>query len=424
MFIHLDLDCFFVSAHRTIDESLEGIPVAVGGRSNVDIFSSKKDITKISTNRAAFSSKILSNQANKSFKEYFIDENGRIRGIVTTSSYEARAYGVKTAMSVNEALSLCPHLKMVAPNYSLYDELSIKLRQLLEKEIPLIEQFSIDEFFGDLHGYIEEDEVFQFATSLKAKIQKELNLPVSIGISHTKYLSKLMTNFAKPDGIKYIKQEDIEEFTKDVPIENFTGIGKAFCERLRGYNIRTLGDIRKNKKLFFEWGKGAIDTYNRVCGIRDNKLTIERARKSLGIGRTFDVVKDRFELKRRVMILSRYLSFIVKKDCVNPLSYSINIKYEYNIKSKSQINVNRVFNEIDFKEAMVKLFLEADINRTHGVVQLYITVFNFAKANDFTYNLFEYENDMKKNDLTNKLQDLRTKYGVDIVKSAFEIKDD
>ncbi len=93
-------------------------------------------------------------------------------------------------MSVNEALKLCPNLKMIPPKYSLYDELSSKLKELLELEIPLIEQFSIDEFFGDLTGYIKEDEAEDFARKLKDKIFKELNLPCSIGLANTKYLSK------------------------------------------------------------------------------------------------------------------------------------------------------------------------------------------------------------------------------------------
>ena len=192
MFLHLDLDCFFVSAHRTLDDSLLDIPVAVGGRSNVNIFSSKKEQREISTASGAFVSTILTNEGKKTFKEYFVDENGKIRGIITTSSYEARKYGVKTAMSVNEALVLCPHLKMLPPNYPLYHDLSIKLRDLLAKEVPLLEQFSIDEFFADVTGYIDESEIEEFALYLKKKIFDELKLPISIGIANTKYLSKLI----------------------------------------------------------------------------------------------------------------------------------------------------------------------------------------------------------------------------------------
>ncbi|WP_423273818.1 Y-family DNA polymerase [Arcobacter sp. YIC-464] len=424
MFLHLDLDCFFVSAHRTIDSSLEDIPVAVGGRSNLNIFSSKKEVRKISSNSGAFVSTILTNEGQKSFKDYFVDENGRIRGIITTASYEARAYGVKTAMSVNEALKLCPHLKMLPPNYPLYHELSQKLKELLIKEIPLVEQFSIDEFFGDVTGYIGEDEIVEFAYNLKKKIYQELKLPISIGVANTKFLSKLITEYAKPDGVKYVGANYIANFTRNIPIEEFPGIGKGFQKRLKGYGIKTLGDIRKKRELFYSWKKPGIDLYNRVCGIRDTKLTLEREKKSIGIGRSFDPIFERDELKRRVMILSRYLCFLVKKANVNPLTYAIKIKYEYKIKSKNYINVNRIFNETDFKEAMIHLFEQNDIHPKHGVVQLNITVSNFAKVNEYTYNLFEYEEDLKKRELTNQMQKLRVKFGVDIIKSASEIKDD
>ncbi|WP_164469674.1 Y-family DNA polymerase [Aliarcobacter cryaerophilus] len=421
MFIHIDLDCYFVSAHRTLDKSLHNIPVAVGGKSNVDIFSHTRVKRTMATNRASFSSKILDSEDENSSNDYFVDENNKIRGIITSASYEARAFGVKTAMSVNEALKLCPNLKMIPPKYSLYDELSSKLKELLELEIPLIEQFSIDEFFGDLTGYIKEDEAEDFARKLKDKIFKELNLPCSIGLANTKYLSKLMTNEAKPNNIKLLKKENIEEFTTNILIENFTGIGKSLCEKLSGYNIKTLGDIRKNKNLFYSFGKVGIDTYNRVCGIKDSKLNITKEKKSIGIGRSFDVVFNREELKRRVMILSRYLSFIVKKDGHNPLSFQIHIKYESNIKTKAQENSNKIFNEFDFKNSIINLFMQADKHRNHGVVQLYITVFNFAKKGEHTYNLFEYEDDLKKDKLGKNIQNLREKFGIDILKSACEL---
>ncbi|RXJ94619.1 DNA polymerase IV [Malaciobacter molluscorum] len=420
MFLHMDLDCFFVSAHRTLDKSLENIPVAVGGRSNLSIFDNKKHTQAISNSSGAFVSSILTKE-DRNFKEYFKDENGRIRGIITTASYEARAFGVKTAMSVNEALKLCPKLLMVPPNYPLYHQLSQDLKKLLSYEIPMIEQFSIDEFFGDVTGYIDENEVFDFANELKQKIKKELDLPISIGIAHSKYLSKLITEFAKPDGIKHIKKEHIPNFIKDVPIEEFPGIGKNYTNKLHGYGIKTLGDIKSKKELFYSWKKPGIQLYNRVCGINDRKLNTIRDKKSIGIGRTFDVIYNREELQRRVIILCRYLCFLVKKAKINPLSYAIKIKYESNIKSKNYVNVNTLFNENDFKKKMKELFIKSDKHITHGVVQLNITVYNFADNSKYTYNLFEYENDLKKQELTNRVQDLRNKFGIDIIKSASEL---
>lgn len=422
MFLHIDIDSFFVSAHRTIDKSLLHIPAAVGGRSNLNIFSSQNEIRKISDNNGAFVSTILTNEGSKTFKEYFVDENGKIRGIITTASYEARAFGVKTAMSVNEALMLCPKLKMIPPNYPLYHELSNNLKNLLIKEIPLVEQYSIDEFFGDVSGYINEDEIVDFAYYLKKKILKQLDLPVSIGIANTKYLSKLITEYAKPDGVKYVNLNNIPSFIKDIPIEKFPGIGKGFSSKLRGYGINTLGDIRSKQKLFYSWKKPGIELYNRVCGIRDNKLTTFREKKSIGIGRTFDALYDREELKRRVTILCRYLCFLVRKSNVNPLSYHIKIKYESRIKSKNHLNVNTIFNELDFKKQMVELFLKSDNHKSHGVIQLMITVSNFAKVNDFTYNLFEYEDNLKKRALSNQLQKVRLKYGIDSIKTLSELK--
>ncbi|RXJ67628.1 DNA polymerase IV [Halarcobacter ebronensis] len=423
MFLHLDLDCFFVSAHRTIDESLKNIPVAVGGRSNLNIFSTQKEVRRVSENSGAFVSTILTNEGQKSFQDYFVDENGKIRGIITTSSYEARGFGVKTAMSVNEALRLCPNLKMIPPNYPLYHELSQKLFKILEYEIPLVEQFSIDEFFGDVRGYLKEDEVVDFAYYLKKKIYEELKLPISIGIASSKYLAKLITEYAKPDGIKYIKDEHMDSFIKNIPIGEFPGIGKGYQERLKGYGIKTLGDIKAKKNLFYSWKKPGIELYNRVCGINDTKLQQHRDKKSIGIGRSFDAIYDRQELIRRVIILSRYLCFIVKKSNVNPLTYAIYIKYESKIKSKDHINVNRIFNESDFKTKMRELFLKNDTHKSHGVIQLNLTVSNFSDEKSFTYNIFEYEEDIKKRELSNKIQQLRSKYGIDIIKTASELKE-
>lgn len=378
MFIHIDIDSFFVSAHRISNENLRGIPVAVGGRSNLNIFSDKKEIRKISENSGAFVSTILTNEGEKSFKDYFVDEDGRIRGIITTCSYEARGFGVKTAMSVNEALKLCPKLKMIPPNYPLYHELSNKMLVLLKEEIPLVEQFSIDEFFGDLRGYIKKEDVVDFASMLKKRIKDEIKLPVSIGIAHSKYLSKLITEFAKPDGIKYVSAEHMKSFIKDIPIEEFPGIGKGFEKRLRGYGIRTLGDIESRKNLFYSWKKPGIELYNRIVGINDTNIIEHRDKKSIGIGRTFDVIYERDELKRRVLILARYLSFLVKKADVNPQTYHIKIKYDTRIKAKDFITLNRIFNENDFKKKMLELFVKNDIHKFHGVIQLNLMVSNFA----------------------------------------------
>lgn len=421
MILHLDLDCFFVSAERTVDKKLLNIPVAVGGRSNLSIFDKSKQKRYISSNEGAFVSSILSSNSDKTPDEYFKDKDGRIRGIITTCSYEARKHGVKTAMSANEALRICPSLKMVPPNYPLYHELSTKLAKYLHSKAPYVEQFSIDEFFIDVTGWIEDEDIISYAKELQTEIEEKLDLPISIGISSAKWIAKLATEDAKPLGIYCVYKDKIDEYINNKPIEDFPGIGKGYSKKLRSYGIRTLGEIKSKRELLYSWKKPGIQLYNRVCGIDNEKLVAKGSKKSIGLGRTFDVIKSRDEIKRRLVILCRYLSFMVFKQKVIPQTYSLNIRYEFNIKSKSFYNTNRVFNENYFKQKVYELFLENDIHPTHGIIQLNITVSNFIENKKNTFDIFEYENDLKTKKLSDNVQKLRTKYGIDIIKSANEL---
>lgn len=420
MILHLDIDCFFVSAHRTLDKSLMGIPTAVGGRSNLNLFSKTKHKRIYSDNNGAFVSSIVSEQDPNSQK-YFMDENGRIRGIITTCSYEARTYGVKTAMSVNEALRLCPHLTMIAPNYPLYHEISYKLLQFLEYETPQVEQFSIDEYFADVTGWIENNDIESFAKKLKDKIEQTFDIPISIGVAKSKYLSKLATEYAKPHGVKVVYEDEVNDFIKDIPIEKFPGIGQGYQQRLKAHGIKTLGQIREKKHIFYGWKKSGIQLYNRVCGIKDFVLEKKAPSKSIGIGRSFDPIDDRTEIKRRVIILARYLAFLVFKKKVNPQTFFIKIKYEFNSKSTSNFSTNRLFSETFFKDEILKMFDANDTHPTHSIIQLNITVSNFMEQKMDSFNLLEYEEDLKKKELNNKLNGLREKFGVDIIKNASEL---
>jgi len=421
MILHIDIDCFFVSAHRINNPSYSNIPLAVGGRSNLSIFERKKQKRQMTKIEGAFTSSILSSNGNKTFEEYFKDDDGRVRGIITTSSYEARAYGVKTAMSASEALRWCPSLKILPPNYPYYHELSHKLKLLLQKEIPSIEQFSIDEFFGDVTGWIKDEDVASFAKMIKEKILNEIGLPVSIGVAKTKWIAKLGTNDAKPYGVRVIYPNEVDTFIKDLPISAFPGIGKGYQDRLLPRGIKTLGDIKERKELFMRWGKPGMQIYNRVCGLDNEKISVSQGQKSIGLGRTFDPIQCRDEIKRRLTILCRHLSFLSLKGKHNPMTYSLNIRYQYGVKEKDYINANRLFNEQFFKESIIKLFDKIDNHKSHYIMQINITLGNFEESKTMTMNLLDYEEDMKQAKLTDSLQKLRDKFGIDIIKSAGEL---
>jgi len=422
MKLHIDIDCFFVSAHRITHPEYEHIPLAVGGRSNLSIFDVKKSKRVMSKVDGAFTSSILSGNDDKSFEDYYVDSDKRIRGIITTSSYEARKFGVKTAMSVSEALGWCPQLKVLPPNYPLYHDLSHRFKLLLAKEIPSIEQFSIDEFFGDISGWIKDEDAYDFALKLKQKIKDELGLPVSIGVSPSKWIAKLATEFAKPFGVKYIKTEDVASFIKKIPISKFPGIGKGYQERLAKYNIQRLGEIETKKELFYSWGKTGIQLYHRVTGTDNEKIAIAQSRKSIGLGRSFDPEVNRNEIKRRVTILCRHVSFLALKGKHKPMTFGINIRYQYGEKAKDFVNTNRGFSELYLKQEMIKLFDKIDIHRSHAIIQINLTLSNFSENKPTTMNLLSYEEDKKQSILTNSMQKLRDKFGIDIIKSAGELK--
>lgn len=424
MKLHIDIDCFFVSAHRITNPEYENIALAVGGRSNLSIFDTKKSVRTMSKIEGAFTSSILSSNDNKTFEEYYIDDDKRVRGIITTSSYQAREFGVKTAMSVAEALRWCPHLKVLPPNYPLYHELSHKFKLLLEKEIPSIEQFSIDEFFGDVTGWIKDEDVYEFAVKLKQKIKNDLGLPVSIGVSQSKWIAKLATEFAKPFGVRYIPTKEVPNFISDIPISKFPGIGKGYQERLAKYNINTLGEIESKKELFYSWGKPGIQLYHRVCGTDNEKIALAQSRKSIGLGRSFDPEADRTEIKRRITILCRHIAFLALKGKHKPMTFAINIRYQYGEKAKDFVNTNRSFSELFLKQEMIKLFDKIDIHRSHAIIQLNLTLSNFSENKPTTMNLLSFEEDNKQVNLTHSMQKLRDKFGIDIIKSAGELKND
>jgi DNA polymerase-4 len=427
MILHLDLDCFFAAAHRIDNDNLKNIPIAVGGRSNLSIFDTSTQKRELSKIDGAFTSSILSvSDTNKTFEEYFVDTdnygNKKIRGIITTSSYEARAYGVKTAMSVDEALRWCPMLKVLPPNYPLYHKLSHKLKILLEKVIPTVEQFSIDEFFADVQGWVKDEDIYEFANNLKQQILDELGLPISIGIAKTKWIAKLATNDAKPYGVKLVLPNEVDQYIYAKPIKEFCGIGKNYQEKLESRGIKTLGQVKYKKEIFYAWGKFGIQLYNRILGLDNERLSLHKENsKSIGLGRTFDPITNRYEIKRRLTILCRHLSFLAYKGNHNPMTFSLNIKYHYSNIVKGHINTQRDFTELLFKNEIIKLFNELDIHLSHSIVQINITLSNFVENKPTTKNMFTIEEDIKQSKITNTMQSLRDKFGIDIIKSGGEL---
>ncbi len=423
MKIHIDIDCFFVSATRIINPSLEHKPVAIGGRSDTKIFNkdAKKQTVNFENSGSFVPTFYKAYEESDDDLDAFKDETGKVRGILTTSSYEARAYGVKTAMSIKEALGLCPELIIKAPNMSLYQKLSHELHEFLSSKIPLVEQASIDEFYGDLSGWVAEEEIEQFIDNLRHEIKRAIKLPVSIGAAPTRYIAKLATSAAKPFGCKTIYPYEMDTFIQNIPVGEFAGIGKSMKQKLNSAQIHTLGDIKNRRGTLESWGPYAKELYKRVCGLRDSPIQTTQKRKSIGISRTFDPIFDRNELKRRVHILARHLSFALLKLDVIPTVFHLSLSYERNQKSHKNISLAEIFTEKKFDSLCIQLFNAADTQKRLQVIRLSINCSSFTRDSRKELSLIGFNEGGKMHNLTKSVQILRQRYGIDTLKFASEM---
>ena len=428
MKIHLDIDSFFVSAERTRYSFLKNKNVVVVKSSDNKIFSNEKKKAMISNGEGAFNSILEFNNSYNTndilnqWKKEFIDENGNIHGIVIARSYECKSYGIKTGTSLKDALFLCPNLYVIPSDHLFYTELSEKLKSFLELKIPLIEFFSIDEVFGELTNWIKDNDVINFITELRDEILEKFDLPVTIAASESKWIAKLLTDKVKPFGVCVLPQDKVESFTKDIPIEDFAGIGKAIYNKLNSLKIKTLGELRSKPYLLYSYGKMGRDLYNRICGTDNEKINTNNNRKGIGISRNFKAISSRNEIYRRTSILARYLSHTIVKLNLNPTTFYFKIRYEYGVKNSQSITENRLFNErflIDLSNTMIK---KLDNHPGYKIHYIAISASNFSDShNQKTLSLLDFENDSKFVALNNQLLKIRDKYGIDAIKYGNEI---
>ncbi|WP_141061283.1 DNA polymerase Y family protein [Aliarcobacter cryaerophilus] len=427
MKIHLDLDCYFVSAERTRYPFLKDKNVVVAKSSDKKIFSKDKKQGVILGDTGAFNSVLEfrnhydANNILKAWRDEFLDENGEIHGIVIAKSYECKPYGIKTGTPLREAIYMCPNLIIIPSDHLFYQELSQKLKAYLEFKIPVLEQYSIDEFFGDLNGWIKDSDTLDFIKDLRDEIKAKFDLPITIGASKSKWIAKLLTDCVKPFGVIALEQEKVFDYTKDISVDDFPGVGSAIGKKLSDYRIQTLAQLREQPNLLYAYGKTGRDLYERICGTDNERVIPYSDRRGIGISRNFKAIIDRNEIYRRVMILARYLSYTITKLNLNPTTFYFKIRYEYGIKNSQSITENRLFNEkflIDLAKFMIK---KLDTRLNYKIHYIAISASNFASDHNIkTFCLIDYKKDLKYKALNENLLKVRDKYGIDIVKYASE----
>jgi len=254
--IHIDMDAFFASVEQLDNPELKGKPVAVGGSGE--------------------------------------------RHVVAAASYEARKFGVRSAMPSVIAKRLCPDLIFVKHHFERYEEVSSQVFEILREYSDLVEPLSIDEAFIDV---TEDKKKIGSATVIAKKIKKEIKektgLTASAGVSFNKFLAKIASDIKKPDGLFLITPEDAEKFIEELPVEKFYGIGKVTSEKMHKLGIHNGSDLKKwdLEALIRNFGKVGHFYYEIARGIDDRPVETESERKSVGTELTYEKdLTSRFEI--------------------------------------------------------------------------------------------------------------------------------
>ena len=284
--VHIDLDSFFVSVERKFDPSLIGKAVIIGG--SVD------------------------------------------RGVVSSCSYEARAYGVHSAMPTRQAVKLCPHAIVLHGSHGRYSEASREVTQIIHDSVPLYQKTSVDEFYIDLTGMERFHDCYQIASNLRQKVIRETGLPISFGMASGKTVAKMATNQAKPNGQLYIKHGEELAFLAPLPIGKIPGLGESTCQKMYQYGIEKIGDLQRTNIRFLEavFGKAGKYLWEKAHGIDHSEIVPHSDRKSISTEHTFgNNVNDPRTLENILVSMTEELSGKLRRE--NKLSSCMAIKIRY-----------------------------------------------------------------------------------------------
>lgn len=244
--IHIDCDCFYASIEMRDDPSLIGKPIAVAGKPNK-------------------------------------------RGVVATCNYEARAYGVHSAMPSQTAQKLCPELIFITPRFEIYRSISKQIRQIFLDYTPIIEPLSLDEAYLDVtHCQLFNNSATLIAKTIQQRIQQEIGITASAGVAPNKFIAKIASDWRKPNGLFVVTPANMEEFLVHLPVHKLHGVGKVTTNKLHHLGINTCYDLRKwsRSELLREFGSFGEKLWHLARGIDERPVQSPR-RQSVSVERTF-----------------------------------------------------------------------------------------------------------------------------------------
>ncbi len=376
--IHVDMDAFYASVEVLDDPSLAGKPVIVGGTPEG-------------------------------------------RGVVSAASYEARRFGVRSAMSAYRAVKLCPDGVFIKPRMSRYVEVSRRIFIIFEEYTPLVEPLSLDEAFLDVTGSRRLfGSAVEIGSALKSRIKNEIGLVASVGIAPNKFLAKLASDLEKPDGFVVITQEEAEGRLAPLPVSRLWGVGEKSQQVLAGLGVKTIGDIIRTPKERLEScvGSYAGRLQELARGIDDRPVVVGHDAKSIGAETTFpEDITDGDELNGHMDRLVERVARRLRKKGL--LASTINLKARF----KDFTTVTRAVtlvkptNRTQTIRDAARDLLERRLDRRGRALRLVgVSASNLVPEKAEQTGLFGDGQDEKKKRVDRLMDDLQEKYGSDVIR--------
>lgn len=343
--IHVDMDAFYASVEQLDSPELQGKPIAVGGN--------------------------------------------EIRGVVSAASYEARKYGVKSAMSGVLARKYCPNLIFVKPRYTRYKEVSKAIRDIFYEFTDLVEPLSLDEAYLDV---TENKKGNPSATLLAEEIRKQIytktNLTASAGISINKFIAKVASDYNKPNGQKTVTPEEALSFLEGLDIRKFYGIGKVTTQKMYALGIFTGKDLKAQSLEFLEahFGKSGSFYYKVVRGIHNSPVKSKRQPKSVGAERTFETnLSSEIFMLDKLQKIAHELDNRLKKSAIAGRTLTLKIKYsDFSTQSRSKTLPFYISDKSMILETAKELLLQDQLENSVRLLGISLSNLNTQNQNKNT----------------------------------------
>ncbi len=307
-----------------------------------------------------------------------------VRGVVSAASYEARKYGVRSAMSGVLARQKCPHLIFVKPRFARYKEISSKIRAIFYEYTDLVEPLSLDEAYLDVtENKKGNPSASLIAQEIREKIWTELQLRASAGISINKFIAKVASDINKPNGQKTINPDEVVNFLEELPINKFYGIGKVTTAKMRNLGIFNGADLKQKslEELTRLFGKSGNHYYHIVRGIQNSEVKPDRTRKSIAAERTFtDNISSEIYMLERLNSIGEELEKRMNNSKTKGKTITLKIKYsDFTQQTRSKTLNNFISEKKDFFPIIKELLYQETLRESVRLLGISISNLNTEK---------------------------------------------